>query len=106
LLFAALFVLMIVATQFAAQHLGRGGIFTLAGLMGLADVDPFILGLAQSPAAPVMRVAAEGVLVAAASNNFAKGAYAFIFAERRTRLPAALLLWALAALGLVPLLWT
>ena len=105
LLFAALFVFMIVATQYAAQHLGRGGIFTLASLMGLADVDPFILGLAQVPATPMLRVSAEAVLIAAASNDLAKGGYALIFAGRRTGRMSALLLLTLAALGLSPLLW-
>jgi uncharacterized membrane protein (DUF4010 family) len=104
LLFAALFVAMVVATQLASTHLGRGGIFTLASLMGLADVDPFILGVAQTAGTSTsLQIGAQGVLIAAASNNLAKGIYAYAFGERHTGRAALLFLLVFAALGLVPL---
>jgi len=42
------FVVMLVAMNFALVHLGRGGIYGLAVLSGLAPVDPFIMGLTQT----------------------------------------------------------
>ncbi len=105
-LFAFLFLLMITATQLAAAYLGRAGINTLAAIMGVADVDPFILGITQTVGtAGVYKLGAEAILIAAASNNFVKGIYAYAFADRQTGVPSLCLLVALGALGLVPLFW-
>ncbi len=104
-LFAALFLAILVATHLVVLYLGDAGVYGLAGLMGLTDVDPFIMGMTQtSGGATPASVAAAAVAVAAASNNVAKGAYAWTFAERETGRPALLLLLALAVLGLAPLL--
>ncbi len=48
-LFALLFLVMLVATQLAVKYLGNGGVDTLAVIMGVSDVDPFIMGLTQAP---------------------------------------------------------
>ena len=45
--FAALFVAMLVVTHLVVVHLGAPGVYTLAAIMGVSDVDPFILGLTQ-----------------------------------------------------------
>jgi len=50
-------------------------------------------------------VAAVAVLIAVASNNLMKGIYAYSLADRKTGTQSLCLLAALAALGLVPLLW-
>jgi uncharacterized membrane protein (DUF4010 family) len=105
-LFACLFLLMITATQLAVAYLGRAGINTLAAIMGVADVDPFILGITQTAGAgTVLKLGAEAILIAAASNNFVKGIYAYFFADRKTGLTSFCLLATLGALGLVPLFW-
>jgi uncharacterized membrane protein (DUF4010 family) len=52
-----------------------------------------------------LKVAAAAVLIAAASNNLVKGIYAYSLADRKTGVQSLALLAALAALGLVPLLW-
>jgi len=52
-----------------------------------------------------VNVAASGVLIAAASNNLAKGIYSYTLADRQTGTQSLWLLVALAAAGLVPLLW-
>jgi len=105
LLFAAVFVVMLVATQLAASGLGKEGVYGLAALMGVADVDPFTLGLTQSaPAQTPLAIAAAGILIAAASNNLAKGIYAFAIARGAVGRQSLALLAALALLGLAPLL--
>ena len=105
-LFAFLFLLMITATQLAVAYLGRAGINTLAAIMGVTDVDPFILGITQTAgASTALKLGAEAILIAAASNNFVKGIYAYAFADRKTGIPSICLLVALGALGLVPLFW-
>lgn len=103
--FAALFVAVLVGTELVLEYLGRTGVYVLAFLMGVGDVDPFILSLTQTagPVTPV-EVAAIAVVLAAAANNLAKGGYALAFADRATGWRAAMGLATLAALGLIPLL--
>jgi uncharacterized membrane protein (DUF4010 family) len=106
LLFAVLFVGIVVITQLAREHLGKPGLYGLAGLMGVTDVDPFILGITQSKdAALPVHVAAAAIVIAAASNGVAKAGYALWFADRKTGRLTAILLGALAAAGFLPLLW-
>ena len=105
-LFAFLFLAMITCTQLAMAYLGRAGINTLAAIMGVTDVDPFILGITQTAGATTpLKLGAEAVLIAAASNNFVKGIYAYAFADRKTGTHSICLLAGLAVLGLVPLFW-
>ena len=102
--FAALFLGLLVLTGLAVTHFGKAGIYTMSGIVGLVDVDPFVLGLTQSAGGltPVA-LAARGIAIAAASNNLAKGVYAFSFSDRKTGIQGMGLLLALALLGLAPL---
>ncbi len=103
---AVVFVVMLVAMNFALVHLGRGGIYGLAVLSGLAPVDPFIMGLTQTAGKLTsLGLAAAGVVVAAASNNFAKALLAVVLADPKTGRQSLVLLLGLTALGLLPLLW-
>jgi uncharacterized membrane protein (DUF4010 family) len=105
-LFAALFLAMLIATQLAVTYLGRTGVNTLAVLMGVSDVDPFIMGLTQAAGTLTpLKVAAAAVLIAAASNNAVKGIYSFSLAGRKTGVQSLAMLLALAAMGLIPLFW-
>jgi uncharacterized membrane protein (DUF4010 family) len=105
-LFALLFLAMLVATQLAVTYLGRAGVNTLAAIMGVTDVDPFILGLTQAAGKLTLpQVAAAAIAIAAASNNFVKGIYAYSLADRKTGVQSLTLLTLLAVLGLAPLLW-
>jgi len=102
--FAVLFVGMLFITHLALLYLGRAGLFALAGIMGVSDVDPFILSLASAPASLTsVSLAGGAIVIAAASNNIVKGLYAFGFADRRTGVQALSLLVVLALLGLLPL---
>jgi uncharacterized membrane protein (DUF4010 family) len=99
-LFAAVFLAITVLTRLAVAHLGHRGLFGLAALMGVSDVDPFIMSLTQTAGnATPLHDAAVGVLVAAASNNVVKGIYARSFGDRATGNLALAGLCALAALG-------
>jgi uncharacterized membrane protein (DUF4010 family) len=72
-LFAVLFLAVLVVTRLAVGRLGYAGVYWIAGIVGVIDVDPFILGVAQSAGTvtPVVP-AAISILIAAASNNLAK----------------------------------
>ena len=104
--FASFFVAMLVATQLAVTYLGRAGVNILAAVMGVTDVDPFIMGMTQAAGALTpLKVAASAVLIAAASNNLVKGIYSYSLADRKTGTQSLSLLVGLAVAGLMPLLW-
>jgi len=105
-IFAALFLAMLIATQLAVTYLGNAGVNTLAAIMGVTDVDPFIMGMTQAAGTLTpLKVAAGAVLIAASSNNIVKGIYAYSLANRKTGIQSLILLAGLALLGLVPLFW-
>jgi uncharacterized membrane protein (DUF4010 family) len=105
-LFGLLFLAMLIATRFAATYLGRAGVYGLAAIMGVADVDPFILGMTQSAGTLTnLSVAGAAIVIATASNNLVKGFYAYTWSDRATRLQSLALMGTFAALGLVPLMW-
>lgn len=104
--FAAAFVVILVVTRLVLDWVGKGGLYALAAVMGLTDVDPFVMSLAQSGGhGEPMGVVASAVVVAAAANNVAKGVYARAFGGRACGNLALALLVALAAAGLLPVAW-
>jgi uncharacterized membrane protein (DUF4010 family) len=105
-LLGLVFVVVLVATNFALTKLGSAGIYGMAVISGLAPVDPFIMGLTQTAGTMTsMGLAVAGIIVAAASNNFAKAFIALSLADSKTGRQSLILMLALTALGLVPLVW-
>jgi uncharacterized membrane protein (DUF4010 family) len=104
-LFAAIFVAVLLITHFALVYLGRAGLYGLAAIMGVTDIDPFILSLAETGSKLTSPALASGaIVIAAASNNLMKGIYAYSFGDRSTGRQGLALLAALALIGLLPLL--
>ena len=105
-LFGVLFLAMLVATHLVVQYLGKAGAYSLAVLMGGTDVDPFIMGMTASAGRDAtLSVASAAILIAAASNNVAKGVYAVTLCDRKTGIQSLVFLTLLALAGLAPLLW-
>ena len=103
--FASIFIAVLIASTLVVSAVGIVGVYALAVLMGVTDVDPFIMSLTQTAGAVTpLAAAAAAIVVATASNNLVKGVYAMIFADRRTGLRGFAGLAALAAVGLLPLL--
>jgi uncharacterized membrane protein (DUF4010 family) len=98
--FAVLFVVISIASAWATQRFGSAGIYALAAIVGVSDIDPFVLNLAQGdPAQITVRVGAGAILVAASSNNVLKAVYAIVYSSAHVRVaPAALAV--LAACGI------
>lgn len=106
IVFGVLFVVMLVLTDLAVTHLGEGGMFGLAAIMGIVNVDPFVLSLTQSAGSMTpMQVAAAAILISTASNNAFKAIYAYALADRRTGVQSMGLLLVYTVVGLVPLIW-
>jgi uncharacterized membrane protein (DUF4010 family) len=78
---------------------GERGLYLLAAIVGLTDIDPFVLSVAAGGTQFLpIGGAAAAILIAASSNNVLKAAYAAGFAGVRTAaIPAAALV--LLALG-------
>ncbi len=97
-IFAAIFLVVLVITRLVAQQFGGTGLLIFAGVMGAADVDPFILGLTQYLGHGLdASTAALAIVVATAANNVMKGIYAVVFGDRRAGVEAFALLAATAA---------
>ena len=101
---AAVFALLFIATSLGAalvlRRFGMTGIYGLAAVIGVADIDPFVLNLAQggTTGLPIPALGAA-ILIATSSNNLMKAGYAIAFAGWRRTLPSALTLVLLAAAG-------
>jgi uncharacterized membrane protein (DUF4010 family) len=100
-IFAALFVIVSIVSAWVRVAFGQSGVLVLAAVVGATDIDPFVLNMAQGGLAGMSSAGlAAAVLIAAASNNVVKSAYALGFGGvAAARRPATLLL-GLAALGL------
>jgi uncharacterized membrane protein (DUF4010 family) len=104
--FGALFLAMLVATRWAVEWAGHRGLYVLAVLSGLGDVDPLALSVAQLGSAFAREhLAAVSIVLAASANSLAKGGYALLFGASPTGRLAMAALGAFAALGLLPAIW-
>jgi uncharacterized membrane protein (DUF4010 family) len=102
LTFAALFVAISAITTVVQTYLGGAGVLALAAVVGVTDIDPFVLGLAQGGAANVgLTLAATAIIVATASNSVLKAIYAIAFSRRRESIIPAAMLGGAAVLALV-----
>lgn len=100
--FAALFVLISLVSAWARSQYGATGIYLLAAIVGVSDIDPFVLSLAEHAAGQMpLRVGIVAILIASSSNNLLKAGYAAAFAgARASAIPAAaLILLALGGIG-------
>ncbi len=106
LLFATLFVVISLGSMWVKTHFGHAGIYSLAALVGITDIDPFVLSLAQGSVPGLgIEPMAVAILVAASSNNILKAGYALAFAGWRQARAPALALLALSLVGIAVGWW-
>ena len=100
--FAVLFIMVSLVSNWAKAQFGTSGIYTLAAIVGVTDIDPFVLNLAQGGTTGMSDSAlAAAILIAASSNNILKALYAAFFAGGRATEASAIILVLLAAAGVV-----
>jgi uncharacterized membrane protein (DUF4010 family) len=100
IVFAVLFVATSLLSTWATKEFGVTGIYSLAAIVGISDIDPFVLNLAQGGLTGVSPNTLVGaILIAASSNNILKAFYAAFFAGGRATAASAAALVALAAAG-------
>jgi uncharacterized membrane protein (DUF4010 family) len=103
LVFAALFVMISLASAWVGARFGAAGLYGLAAVVGAADIDPFVLSIASGGSATLSTTTGgAAILIAAASNNVLKALYSAGFAGlRMAAAPAgALVMLGLAGCGI------
>ena len=98
--FAVIFVVISVITELMRTAFGQTGVLVLAGLVGVTDIDPFVINIAQGGVPGLSAtVLSATTLIAASSNNIAKAFYALSFGGFKFSHRSALMLFVLAMLG-------
>ena len=101
LVFAALFIFFGFITGFINKNYGTGGINALSFVVGVTDIDPFILNLFQSKLNIEISILVMAVLNAITSNNLLKMIYGLSFGNRSIRFPLITGFGILVVLGLL-----
>lgn len=82
--FGALLALVMLLAHALQAWLGHAGIYLLAAVSGITDVDAITLSLSRLvPHTLALQVAAQGIVLAAMMNTLVKGALVFAIAGRR-----------------------
>jgi uncharacterized membrane protein (DUF4010 family) len=86
-----LFVAISLISSWVQAKFGFAGLYWLAAIVGVTDIDPFVLSVAQGSAHSVAITSqAATILIAASSNNALKAIYAVAFGRwRGGAMPAA-----------------
>jgi len=106
LIFAVLFVITSVVSAWVIHAFGDVGVFWLASIVGVSDIDPFVLSIAQGGASGMTpHTAAIAILIAASSNNLLKAIYSVSFGGWRASLPIVGALIALSLTGIAGSAW-
>ena len=74
ILFASLFVILSIVTIWVKQFFGSAGLLGLSAIVGIADIDPFIVSVI-SKQVPVENIIGAAIIIAMMSNTIVKGIY-------------------------------
>lgn len=104
--FGLLFAFFSVLTDFIMKHYGDAGINYLSLIVGITDIDPFILNLFQNGAETIgITVIIKASLIATSGNNFTKMIYALSIGTARYRKPLILTFSTIIVIGFLMLLF-
>jgi len=84
-IFTLLYVAFSFITHFTLQEFGTAGLQALAYIVGVADIDPFLLNLFQGKMVADTTIIAAATFQAIISNNILKSIYGFTLAHRKCR---------------------
>lgn len=102
--FAAFFAVVLVAVKIAQEHFASGGVYAVAALAGLTDVDAITLSMSELAKQGEVRVAVVAIVIASLVNTVVKCGIAFVVGGMGLGKP---LLWttlAMLAAGLASVL--
>jgi uncharacterized membrane protein (DUF4010 family) len=83
LIFTVIFVLFTFLTQFAIKQYGNAGLSGLSFIVGVADIDPFLLNIFQVKYNITIHLISMATFQAIISNNLAKMGYACFFSGKK-----------------------
>ncbi len=84
--FGLLFIVFAKVTEIVMQYYGNNGIHILSLVVGVTDIDPFILNLFQTKVAIIsIPLIVSSTVIATASNAFIKMIYALILGSKKLR---------------------
>jgi len=84
LLFGALFVLFAMITDYVMKSYGNAGVSSLAYVVGITDIDPFLLNLLQHKLGIAEMTVVLAIINATNSNNILKMIYALSLSSKNT----------------------
>ena len=100
-IFAAIFVVISVATSWIRATFGQTGVLVMAAAVGATDIDPFVINIAQGGVIDLsITTLSAAILIAVSSNNIAKAMYAIVFGGIASSRRPALVLVVLAVIRL------
>jgi uncharacterized membrane protein (DUF4010 family) len=82
LVFGLLFILFAIATDYVMKIYGNGGVTNLAFIVGITDIDPFLLNLLQHKEGILETTVVLAIANATNSNNILKMIYAIVLSNR------------------------
>jgi uncharacterized membrane protein (DUF4010 family) len=80
--FGALFAVVLLAVKIVQENFPPSGLYAIAALAGLTDVDAITLSMAEFAQGNAERVAVIAIVIAAVTNTLVKCGMAFAFAGR------------------------
>ncbi len=78
--FAALFAVVLLAVKIVQEHFPPSGLYAVAAIAGLTDVDAITLSMSEFAKSGEARVAVIAIVIAALSNTIVKCGMAFVIA--------------------------
>jgi uncharacterized membrane protein (DUF4010 family) len=100
-IFAGLFVALTIITQLVFQYLGNSGILALSAVVGVTDIDPYVLSILHATAS-VQSLILSAIVIAMMSNTITKGIYFGVLANcNRKETAVRYGIWALAHLPIL-----
>ncbi len=89
LVFALLFAVLSLVTKLTLESFDEMGLRMLSFVVGFSDITPFVVSLLQGSFGIGEAQILKAIIIASASNNLLKTAYAYIFGSRSTASTAA-----------------
>lgn len=79
-------------TNYVVENFGTLGLQSLSFIVGLADINPFILSLLTGKYSVGVETITSAILLSVGANNIIKAVYSFWFGKNNTKITAFFLL--------------
>jgi len=105
LVFGLLFAFFAVLTHFIVNRYGSIGVNVLSFIVGVTDIDPYIMSLFQGTSQVLtINLIVQSVVIATASNNLVKMIYVIILGDKKIRMPIIIAFSSLILISIILLL--